>query len=73
MSVVKKAQKQAEKEARRARMYPRAAESEVAAVVGVLLPDLNYRELQAKAKELGLKASGSKESILDSIILAQGS
>lgn len=69
MSVIKKAQKQAEKEAKRAIQYPRQPEAleEVKPTPTENEVELSYNELRAKAKGLGLKASGSKKDLLERI------
>ena len=72
MKIDKQKQK-ADKEAERSNMCPRDErdnmDDDMIAVVKNAAPPtdldgLSYRELQAKAKQLGLKASGSKSDIL---------
>lgn len=64
MSIIKKAQKRAEKEAKRAIQYPRS-EPVAQCPEPENTVELSYRELQAKAKGLGLKANGSKKDLLE--------
>ena len=62
--------RKAKKEAARANQYPRTTRmqaTEVAAAAKRSLSDLSYRELQAMAKELGLKSSGSAEVLRERI------
>ncbi len=57
------------KEARRAIQFPRTEAEAVPEATATVAPPtdlqgLSYRALQAKAKELGLSANGSKEDLL---------
>ena len=62
--------RKAKKEEARTNQYPRTTRmqaTEVAAAAKRSLSDLSYRELQAMAKELGLKSSGSAEVLRERI------
>lgn len=68
MSIVKKAQKKLEKEAKRAIQYPRSVEAEPMtdpAEAKRELTELTKKELVAMAKELGLSTKGNKADILE--------
>ena len=63
MSQIRKQELAAKKEAKRAIQYPRV-ELPVVEKMDTIL-DLSYKELQAMAKSRGLKASGSKVSLIE--------